>query len=72
MRTYVEALEVVSEEDVEPDFIRLEIGEDMTEEEAIQLIKGLMTPPYNIYRHLCFHDEKPKKPCSFELIEEVR
>ena len=72
MRTYVEALEVVSEEDVEPDFIRLEIGEDMTEEEAIQLIKGLMTPPYNIYRHLCFHDEEPKKPCSFELIEEVR
>lgn len=72
MRTYVEALEVVSEEGVEPDFIRLEIGEDMTEEEAIQLIKDLMTPPYNIYRHLCFHDEEPKKPCSLELIEEVR
>ena len=55
----------------EPDFIRIDL-EDMSEEEAIKLIKSLMVPPYIIRKHYCFHDEDPKESCKVEVVEEVR
>lgn len=73
MRLYVEALEICEQEECEPDFIRLEIDNNtMTEQEAVETIKAIMVKPYRIYRHKCYHDEDPRKPCEVELIEEVR
>ena len=71
MKVYVEAIEITGSYE-EPDFIRLELDDDLTEEQAIELIKSLMTSPYVIRKHYCYHDEDPKKPCMIELIEEVR
>jgi len=72
LKIYVEGIEVVDPDAGEPDFIRLELDDDLTEEQAIELIKSLMIPPYIIRKHYCHHDEDPKKPCAIELIEEVR
>ena len=74
MKLYIEAMEIIESEamEEEPDFIRLEIEDDLTEEKAIELIKSLMTPPYIIRRHYCYHDEDPKKPCKTEILEEAR
>ena len=72
MKIYLESVEVIDPDVGEPDFIRLELDDDLTEEKAIELIKSLMTPPYIIRKHYCRHDEDPKKPCIIELIEEVR
>jgi len=70
VKTYIEAVEVVKEEGEEPDFIRIDL-DDMSEEEAITLIKSLMTPPYIIQKHYCCHDEDPKKSCRVEVLEVV-
>ena len=71
MRIYIEGIEIIDPDEGEPDFIRLELDKDLTEEQAIELIKSLMTPPYLIRRHYCRHDEDPRKPCMIETIEEV-
>jgi len=71
MRIYVEAIEITREgEAEEPDFMRIDL-DDMGENEAIMLIKSLMTPPYLIQKHFCYHDEDPKKPCRIEVLEVV-
>jgi len=72
MKIYIEALEITQNENIteEPDFIRIDL-DDMGENEAITLIKDLMTPLYIIQRHYCYHDEDPKKSCRIEVIEVV-
>ena len=70
MKTYVEAVERTDAEEAEPDFIRIDL-DDLTEAEAVELVRELMTPPYIIQRHICFHDEDPRKPCRVEVLEVV-
>lgn len=59
-RIYLEAVEVVTDETTEPEFIRADItGKTDTEIEAIKTdIKDIMAGMnYRLMRHICRHDE---------------
>jgi hypothetical protein len=39
-------------------------------QQSIDDISQLLSSPYQIYRHRCFHDEDPHIPCELTLIRE--
>jgi hypothetical protein len=52
--------------------IRYEVtGFSNTEvQQSIDDIAQLLSSPYQIFRHRCFHDEDPHIPCELTLIRE--
>jgi hypothetical protein len=52
--------------------IRYEVtGFSETEvQQSIDDISQLLSSPYQIFRHRCFHDENPHIPCELTLIKE--
>jgi purine nucleoside phosphorylase len=52
--------------------VRYEItGFSNTEvQQSIDDIAQLLSSPYQIFRHRCFHDENPHVPCELTLIRE--
>ena len=69
MRIYCEAHEITDTE--EADFIRIPADENW--EEAMNDVLSLLNPKkkYRIYKHLCRHDEVPRKACTLILVKEV-
>ena len=69
MRIYCEAHEITDA--AEADFIRIPADENF--EEVMDDVLSLLNPKkkYRIYKHLCRHDEEPKKPCTLVLVKEV-
>jgi hypothetical protein len=39
-------------------------------QQSIDDIAQLLSSPYQIYRHRCFHDEDPHIPCELVLVKE--
>jgi len=70
MKIYCEAHEITDSE--EADFIRIPADEDF--ESAMNDVLSLLNPAkkYRIYKHLCRHDEAPKKACTLILVKEVK
>jgi hypothetical protein len=52
--------------------IRYEITgfNDAEVRQSIDDITQLLSSPYQIYRHRCFHDEDPHIPCELTLVKE--
>jgi purine nucleoside phosphorylase len=52
--------------------IRYEITgfSDTEVQQSIDDIAQLLSSPYQIFRHRCFHDEDPHKPCELTLVRE--
>ena len=52
--------------------IRYEVTDfrDAEVQQSIDDIAQLLSSPYQIFRHRCFHDENPHIPCSLTLVTE--
>jgi hypothetical protein len=52
--------------------IRYEITDfsDAEVRQSIDDIAQLLSSPYQVFRHRCFHDETPHIPCELTLIKE--
>ena len=78
MREYLEGYEQRLVEGMEGEglamvmVIRYEItGFDESEvQQSINDIEALLNSPYEIYEHICFHDEDPHKPCELKLVRQ--
>ena len=75
MRVYLEAVEVPPEgapEDYQPDFIRLDATGKRIDD-VLAVLESLLDPnrKYIIRKHICRHDETPKKSCSVEVMRIV-
>ena len=59
MKQYVEATQIV-DENISPDFVRLEIEGDVDLAEGIAWVDKVMvdSKPYRMNRHYCNHDTK--------------
>jgi purine nucleoside phosphorylase len=44
---------------------------DAEVQQSIDDLSQLLSPPYQIFRHRCFHDEEPHKPCELTLVREA-
>jgi len=71
VRIYCEAHEVVETSAEFADFIRIPADENF--EEVMNDVLSLLNPKkkYRIYKHLCRHDEVPRKACTLILVKEV-
>lgn len=43
---------------------------DTEVQQSIDDITQLLSSPYQIFRHKCFHDENPHIPCELTLVRE--
>ena len=78
MREYLEGYEQRVVEGMEGEslamvmVIRYEItGFDEQEvQQSINDIEALLNSPYEVYEHICYHDEDPHKPCEQRLVKQ--
>jgi len=74
MRIYIELYEVLPPESTgEADFVRIDVTvwDPKDVDTLIGELRSYADSNYSSYvlqKHICFHDEEPKKPCSIEII----
>jgi len=39
-------------------------------QQSINDIEALLNSPYEIYEHICYHDEDPHKACELKLVKQ--
>jgi hypothetical protein len=70
LRVYVEAIEITTDENENPDFVRIDVTGKTDSEinEIIEVVKELMAgTSFDLYIHYCRHDESG--PCSRKELE---